>query len=127
MKLSDKNPEKMLIACAVVITATVLIMGHFDSPEYNVNIPSNSYNASYSVSETQTTTEAPHFIDGKINLNTATLEELMELEQIGEVRAQRIIEYREDIGGFVLIEELTNINGITPSVFEKNIDRITVG
>ena len=127
MKLSNKKPELTLIACAIIITVTVLLIGHFDSPKYNVNVTPNKNSVSYIANESLHTTEAPHFINGKLNLNTATLEELTELEQIGEVRAQGIIDYREKNGGFKFIEEVTNISGITQSVFEKNIDKITVG
>lgn len=128
-KINDRKPELLLIACAAIIITAVLVMGHFDSPEYNVNVETGTRAVSYSASviSTETTTEAPHIIDGKINLNTATLEELTELYQIGEVRAQGIIDYREKNGGFESVEELTNISGITESVLEKNLDKITVG
>lgn len=47
-----------------------------------------------------------------VNLNTATLEELCTLPDIGEERAKAIIQYRIDHGGFNDIRELQNINGI---------------
>ena len=56
----------------------------------------------------------------KININTATAEELMTLNGIGEVTAAKIIEYRETYGGFLYIDELLNITGIG----EKSLDRI---
>lgn len=49
---------------------------------------------------------------GKINLNTATKEELMTIKGIGEVYATRIIEYRELIGYFTSLEELLEVKGI---------------
>ena len=61
-----------------------------------------------------------------INLNTASLEELMELKGIGESRAMAIIEYRETYGGFEHIEEIMNISGIKEASFEKIKDRICV-
>jgi competence protein ComEA len=56
----------------------------------------------------------------KININSATKEELMTLRGIGEVKAEAIIKYREQYGDFKTIEELINIKGIG----EKTIENI---
>lgn len=63
----------------------------------------------------------------KININTATEEELMTLPGIGEVRARAIIAYRTQIGAFVSVEQLTDVDGIGEKTLEKIRDRITVG
>ena len=63
---------------------------------------------------------------GKINLNTASLEELQTLSGIGESRAQAIITYRETHGGFTSIDEIKNISGIKEKVFEKIKEEIEV-
>jgi len=47
-----------------------------------------------------------------LNLNTATLEQLDELDGIGPTTAQSILEYREEHGGFGDVEELGNVPGI---------------
>lgn len=62
----------------------------------------------------------------KINLNTATLEELMTLERIGPKYAQRIIDYRETHGPFEKIEDIIKVKGIGPKTFDANKDVITV-
>jgi competence ComEA-like helix-hairpin-helix protein len=62
---------------------------------------------------------------GLINLNTATLDELITLDGIGEVIAGRIIEYRETYG-FRTVEELKNINGIGDVKYAKIVSRVTV-
>lgn len=60
-----------------------------------------------------------------INLNTATINDLMSLPGIGEVYAQRIIDYRKE-KSFKQIDEIKNISGIGEKTFEKIKDLITV-
>lgn len=63
---------------------------------------------------------------GKVNINTASKEELMTLTGIGDTRAKSIMEYREANGGFQTIEDLMKVEGIKEGVFEKIKDSITV-
>lgn len=62
----------------------------------------------------------------KININTASLEELCRLKGIGPVIAERIIEYREANGVFKHAFEIMNVSGIGKAVYEDNKDIITV-
>ncbi|AZV44464.1 helix-hairpin-helix domain-containing protein [Peribacillus asahii] len=62
----------------------------------------------------------------KVNLNTATKEELETLSGIGPAKSTAIIEYREKTGKFEQIEDLKNISGIGDKTFEKLQDSITV-
>lgn len=62
----------------------------------------------------------------KVNLNTATKEELMTLPGIGESRADDIIAYRQTSGGFSSIEDIQNISGIKEKAFAKIRDYIEV-
>lgn len=65
-------------------------------------------------------------IDGKVNINTANVELLSQLEGIGESTAENIIKYREENGDFQHIEELTLVNGIGQKKLDKIRDRICV-
>lgn len=56
---------------------------------------------------------------GLINLNTASTEDLCSLKGIGETRAQAILSYREEIGGFRSIEQLKEVSGIGDSLFNQ--------
>lgn len=62
----------------------------------------------------------------KISLNHATKEELLTLTGIGESKANLIIEYRNQNGGFKTIEEVKNVKGIGDKMFEKIKDNITI-
>jgi competence protein ComEA len=63
---------------------------------------------------------------GKVNINTATAEELDALPGIGPSIAQRIIDYRTTNGPFRSIEEIKNVKGIGDITFEKLRDKIKV-
>lgn len=65
-------------------------------------------------------------VTGKININTATSEELQTLDGIGEAKAKAIIEYRDKNGKFEKIEDIKNVSGIGDSVYEKIKDNITI-
>lgn len=71
-------------------------------------------------------TGEPSAEDSRIDLNTATKEELMTLTGIGESKAVSIVAYRETNGNFNKIEDVMNITGIKDGVFEKIKDRIKV-
>ena len=63
---------------------------------------------------------------GKVDLNTATAEELMTLPGIGEKRAADIIAYREANGPFRIPEDLTRVSGIGEGILAGLIDQVTV-
>lgn len=62
----------------------------------------------------------------KININTALVEELTELKNIGPKYAERIIEYREKAGPFKTPEDIMKVKGIGKKTYEANKDRIVV-
>ena len=63
---------------------------------------------------------------GKININTASWEELSALDGIGEVLAKRIVAYREQNGPFSLTEELLQVRGIGEKKYQAIREKITV-
>lgn len=64
--------------------------------------------------------------DGKLNINTATVEQLMALSGIGESKAKSIVEDRTKNGLFSSIEDITRVSGIGEAMFNKIKDDITV-
>ena len=63
----------------------------------------------------------------KVNINTASQAELESLPRIGPKVAQRIIEYRNQNGGFKKVEDIMKVKGIGEKIFAQIKDQITVG
>lgn len=61
-----------------------------------------------------------------ININTASKETLITLNGIGESKAQAIIDYRDEIGGFKSVDDITNVSGIGEKTLEKIKDKISI-
>lgn len=62
----------------------------------------------------------------KVNINTASVEELTQLNGIGPSHAAKIVEYREKNGPFKLPEDVIKVPGIGQKTFENNKDLILV-
>jgi len=65
--------------------------------------------------------------DQQVNINTASATQLQELDGIGTVLAERIVEYRTVNGPFTSIEALSDISGISPAMVQALQDHVTVG
>jgi competence ComEA-like helix-hairpin-helix protein len=78
------------------------------------------------ISPTYSTTSAIDPESIKLDINTASLEELDKLPGIGPEKAQAIIDFRDNNGKFVSIEDLLYVPGIGRSLFEQISDKITV-
>lgn len=61
-----------------------------------------------------------------ININTATVQELDLLPDIGPTRASAIVAYRQEYGPFTCVEDLLNVDGIGPKILEKILPYVTV-
>ncbi len=130
--MKNKNLIKAIIwsVLIVIITAigTYLLMHDKNISSFN---NANRYEASEYFSDLPSPT--PDEIqkanikgaNGKININTATKDELDNLEGIGETIAQRIIDYRKE-HPFKTIYDLKKVSGIGNKTFEKIEDSITV-
>ncbi len=63
---------------------------------------------------------------GTVNINTATAQQLTELQGVGARRAEAIVQYREEHGPFGDIEQLQEVPGIGPMLIENNRSRLVL-
>ena len=91
-------------------------------PCNNACIEEKDETSKINITENEKTKE----VEGKININTANIEELQKLNGIGQSKAQSIIDYRNKNGGFKDIEEIKNVQGIGEAAYEKIKDNITI-
>ena len=64
--------------------------------------------------------------EGMVNINTADEQELQRLPGVGPVTAQKILEYRQQIGRFAGADQLMDVKGIGPKKFEKMRPFVTI-
>ena len=64
--------------------------------------------------------------DAPVNINTASVKQLMKLEGVGQKVAERIVEYRTAHGPFKKAEDVRKVEGVGSGLFDKNRDRIVV-
>ncbi|MBQ8083573.1 MAG: helix-hairpin-helix domain-containing protein [Clostridia bacterium] len=148
-----RKQEQILSVIALVLLAGIILYHVLSSPlRYEVTVEEEvttetvvaTTTVSLSVTDASPTeaappaetpsepvTEAPTAapgIDssGKVNLNTATLEDLKTLKGVGDSKAQAILDDRNENGPFSSIEDLTRVSGIGQKTFESLKDQITV-
>lgn len=89
--------------------------------EEKIYIPALGEEGDVDFSDSQSTAEG----NGKVNINTCTKDELLSLPGIGEVLADRIIDYREQTP-FKNIEDIMNVSGIGEKKFESIKEMIII-
>lgn len=111
--LNTINPAQKLKDGQKIIIPAKIITGENENHEIQPSSAESQTKASSSM--------------GKVNINTAGLEELDNIPGIGPALAQRIIDYRSNNGFFSSPEDLKNVSGIGDKTYEKMSGYLTVG
>lgn len=114
---AERKQLRFLFSLAVLLSCTLVMVILMDSPGFplpsfvleEVGIPAFT-----------TDREKITVAERIVNINTATKAELETLPGVGDVTAQRIIEYRNTIGGFTSVEQLLEVERIG----EKTLDKL---
>ena len=124
MKVNVTKKVKVIvfIAIAIIALALGLYLECCDKKEFVISSVPKQMQAQKSGNE-----NISHYDDeGRLDINLATVEELMKLKGIGEVIASRIVNYREERGQFMAVEELTLVPGIGYKTLNNNREYICV-
>lgn len=127
--------RKPKISALLVITLVfaAFILGFFlgrnqNTEHLRVSVPDKLLTAPSQPTEMEPEpTDAASAISFPISINQAGKQEFMALPGIGEVLAQRMIDYRAEHGSFSSVEELLNVEGLGKKRLEEILDLITIG
>lgn len=118
--------SSILIGVALMLVAGVILYMTLSGPrpyvtDDTLTVPHTEY--SY---ETEASSTTNHSSSMQVNLNTATVDDLVSIDGIGEKTAIQIISYRDEIGGYTSVSQIKNIKGIGDAKFEQIAPFLTV-
>ena len=120
MKLNKS--EKILLGIALLLSSFIIMYNLFYIP----TLPNANITKKELVFQDIENDDNSEQVSNPVNINSASIEELKKIPGIGESIAQKIIEYREENGGFSCKQEITNVNGIGKKKYESMKNFITV-
>ena len=119
--VEKESREWWLFGIMAVLIVAVVFVAWSDVPDFSP--PSVTYE---SASTTRTTVFTQENAEGRISINEATEEELMQVSGIGAALAKRIVDYRDEHGPFSSLDELVNVQGIGEKRVEQWRKYLTV-
>jgi competence protein ComEA len=111
-----RNLRSWLMVFATVLTLGALVLGSM--PSMAQAAPGGGQQTSAQAKKAPRAGKAKLPEGTKINVNSATVEELSKLPRVGPKMAQRIVEYRTAHKNFKSVDELRNVKGVGPKVLE---------
>jgi len=131
-KAKIREQVGILLVCLVLAgSGALLIRGDTGTSPVNfVEGSTNTQTPNSSIEKPASVTSAPatngSVVSSKININTASIEDLDKLPGVGPATAQKIIDYRKQNGPFPNIEAIDEVSGIGPSKYAQMKDLITI-
>jgi len=127
INLSKKVKNEMVV---IIYKKEEVVSNEVITPECNCNDVDISActdnDASIIISNEEEVTASSEVQNSKININTASIDELTTLPGIGKAKAEAIITYRNQNNGFKTIEDIKNVSGIGDATYEKFKELIMV-
>ena len=133
---SNSVVEKLILFAVFLVFAGIVVafackwnyVGEDNSSQRAVSLQyiTTSKTVTSKTAENEVVSGTKPSVTEKININTATVEELDTLPDIGPAKAKAIVEYRDTESKFFEIEDIKNVSGIGEKTFEKLKDLITV-
>lgn len=111
-----KRTDLLLIVAAVVLCVGTCVVAKLTTPPFE---PTEVTYQPATTTATTTASTAAAKTALRLDLNTASKDDLLKVEGIGEVMADRILAYREQNGGFDTVEELLQVAGVGEKRLEK--------
>lgn len=118
--LTDKAETRAINRAALLKDQDQIYVPHIGEKIENKPVTSNTPTNSTS------TTDSTSSNSEQVHLNSATVEDLQKLNGVGQKKAEQIIAYRDQNGGFKQIEDLTKVTGIGEKTFEKLKDQLAL-
>lgn len=128
----SKRQTFVMIGIVLLVVAGILIYAGLSQPrvyENTASVPSAAASSDTSADNEKSVTVATDYyssVSYPVNLNTATYDELVSIDGIGNARANQILQYRDAIGGYSSVEQIKNISGIGESVYSQIAPYLTV-
>lgn len=135
--MNTKTQTMFMIGIALLVMSGILIYVSLSTPgvykESETTAIQNSSSTETAASSAKSAGSASKSSDNSatavsypINLNSATVEELVSIDGLGESRASAIIEYRDYLGGYTSVEQIKEISGIGEATYAKLAPYLTV-
>lgn len=135
--MNTKTQTMFMIGIALLVMSGILIYVSLSTPGVYkesettaIQISSSTEAAASSAksagSASKSSDNSATAVSYPINLNTATVEELVSIDGLGESRASAIIEYRDYLGGYTSVEQIKEISGIGDATYAKLAPYLTV-
>lgn len=135
--MNTKTQTMFMIGIALLVMSGILIYVSLSTPGVYKESETTAIQISSSTEAVKNRAKSPTAaskssdnsataVSYPINLNTATVEELVSIDGLGESRASAIIEYRDYLGGYTSVEQIKEISGIGDATYAKLAPYLTV-